>query len=147
MGEALVRQNKLTAAALLADQWRRQEPTFDAGALLAARVHVRRGETPAAIQILHQRAEHPAAAGELLDELARLLFDADRPHEAESALMRLSALRPQDPAVLHNLGSLYHLQDRLPEAAKALRRSLELRPDAAATRLLLEQIETRQPSG
>jgi predicted O-linked N-acetylglucosamine transferase (SPINDLY family) len=56
------------------------------------------------------------------------LLAQDRIREAEAALCRAVALAPQNPDAWNALGSIWHRLGRLPDAAAAFLRALDLRP-------------------
>ena len=76
-----------------------------------------------------------------LDELARILTEAGLITNAIPAMETLRSLRPDDAAVLHNLGQAYHAMGDTSRAKNCLRESIRIRPEAEPTRTLLAAIE------
>ncbi len=80
-----------------------------------------------------------------LDELARMLVENGAIGQAIPVLEQLRSLRPNDAAVLHNLGSAYHVQGNESASVSCLQESVRLRPDAEATQTLLETVLAGSP--
>lgn len=69
--------------------------------------------------------------------LARALIEARREEEAVEALVRCSALHPEEPAAFDLLGDVLRHQGRLEEAAEAFERASSLDPGSLRARLAL----------
>lgn len=136
LGQLLVRQGKLVTAAALATQWLQATSTWQSGMLLHAAIAEKRNRPDEAIALLQDARQQCPGSDGVLDELGRLLFLHNRLPEASDVLTELAALRPQDAAVAHNLGSALLSLGVVDEAEKWLQRSLELRPDSDLTRQL-----------
>jgi len=73
----------------------------------------------------------PSGAVANLLGIARGHLEAQRYEDAIAPLKQAAHLRPNDPAMLHELGVACLFAQRLPEAALWLRRSIELEPTVA----------------
>lgn len=89
------------------------------------------------VQRTLESAWHETGDAACLDELARILTEAGFAAQAIPALETLSEIRPDDPAILHNLGQAYHARGDSRGARSCLQKSLQIRPDAEQTRALL----------
>lgn len=116
----------------------------DAGALKLRFVALEAAGDPAADAALDAwAAADPEAAIEQVSEWAKEDFEADRREGAEKQLLRLLRLQPEVPETHYRLGLLYVGGGDETEAAKHLRRFLELapeHPEAATARELLQAL-------
>jgi len=103
-----------------------------------ANLLVARGDMNAAAAQL-ESAVQSGGSTEILDELCRLTFMNAMLPEAARALSELSRRRPDDPSVWLNLASIQLRSGNLHAAAESAARSLQLRPNHAATIQILEQ--------
>src|SRR4051812_13263110 len=60
--------------------------------------------------------------------LGSVYFSTGRPADALKCHLKAAELLPNEAEVYHDLGYTFHSLDRLPEAADAYRRALELEP-------------------
>lgn len=72
--------------------------------------------------------------------LGCLLHDARRWPAAAAAFSRANSLQPNNPRILHNLGTAYHFSDRTQEAERTLRDVAKLNENAAEPWTMLSQI-------
>ncbi len=136
-GEFLVLRDRLAEADELARRLGADPALAVEGHVLAGRVAAARGDAPGAVTAWERAAAAAPADPEPLRLLARAHFDAGADEPAARVLRALTALDPNDPAAHHNLGAVLLRGDRAADAAGALRRSLELRPEAVETRVCL----------
>jgi glycosyltransferase involved in cell wall biosynthesis len=147
LADNLLEQNKLEAAAQLADGLFAAPALRSIGLTLGGLLAERRGDLTVARQLLADAVEQSQGDERPLEELARVLFHHGSPDEAEAALTRLVRDKPADASVQHNLAIVYLRQGRNVEATLMLRSSLQLRPESAATRHLLECAESTLAGG
>ncbi len=74
---------------------------------------------------------------ECLDEACRILMHAGQLDRAIPSLQKLDSARPQNAAVLHNLGAALHAKGDSKTAIPYLEASIQLRPDGAHTTSVL----------
>jgi|GEM_PF-2754918 len=91
-------------------------------------------------QNLLEKTWRETESQECLDELCRLLTERGMHTSALPFLEQLREARPDDSAVLHNLGITLHLCNRSHEGIKILQRCLEMAPDRIVTRCQLAAI-------
>lgn len=77
-----------------------------------------------------------------LDNLARLLVIGNQNERARPILEQLLGLRPNDAAILHNLGNTLWATGHHSEAVARLKESLVIRPDAVHTAVRLAEFLT-----
>jgi len=115
-------------------------PRFDLASL-----HLRRGQLDQAAagfrEILSSQPDRP----DVLNNLAWCLAEAGRDlDEAKTTAARALAIAPDMPNALDTFGWICFRRKEYDEASKALRRSLELRPDSAASRYHLGAVLAAQ---
>ncbi len=141
LGMALLKQHKLEAAIELASQLLARDGVLRTeGLSLRGRALAAQGNLAAAVADLKAADQREPAELEPLRALCQILFESGDDSAAEQALLDLTRRAPDDPAGYHNLGTLYQRIGRSQLAVTAFRRSLELRPDSAATRAQLEAV-------
>ena len=90
------------------------------------------GKTSEAHSLL-ERTWRETRSQECLDELCRLLTERGLHASALPLLEQLRDLRPDDSAVLHNLGITLHLCNRSHDGIRTLQGCLEIAPDRVVT--------------
>lgn len=133
LADIWLKQDRFNALGDMVQRLKSDPQSHADGFLVLARVYERHGDIVAARRELEAGiAKHP---GELLllRELCRLLFECGAPAEAESALQRLSRVTPDDPSVLHNLGTTTFRLGKYSSAIEFYRRSLAIRPKTVST--------------
>lgn len=104
-----------------------------------------------ALNLEEQRRPHQAidallaawrASGEhqCLEEACRMAFEAGLFDQARPLLEELTEIRPDDPAVLHNLGFCWRMLGNADEAERNLQRSFKLRPVSPSTAIELSNL-------
>ena len=140
VGGALLRQQKLATAEVVAGQMLDVAVLRPAALTLAAETAVARGALDDAQQRFEAaRLEFPDDI-DVLQARCRFLFEHGTLEEAEEALEELAGRFPEDAAVRHNLGIVCMRLENYAKAAAALEVSLRLRPDHAETRRLLAEV-------
>jgi tetratricopeptide (TPR) repeat protein len=114
--------------------------------LLARARLVTQGGNPAAAVAELERAANEDPSGELLNELCELAFKHEMLDVAERGLVELTRRSPEDASACHNLALVRLRRGDHAEAARWARRSLELRPNYAPSRHLLEDATRAQRS-
>jgi GT2 family glycosyltransferase/tetratricopeptide (TPR) repeat protein len=147
LADNLLEQRKFDAAAQLADGLFAVPALRSISLTMSGLLAERRGDMPLARQFLVEAVEQRGDDERPLEELARVLFHHGRPEEAEAALTRLVRDKPTDASAQHNLAIVYLRQGRIVEATLMARSSLQLRPESAATRQLLECAEAAVSRG
>lgn len=70
-------------------------------------------------------------------DVADQFIQISRPDEATEFLVQAQKTNPNDSRVLHGLALVYSMKSQFPEAIKAAKRSLELKPDNTRLEMLL----------
>ncbi len=136
--EALLHQGQCPEAEVVLEQLSDGGPVGAEKWLLRGQVAAARGDLGAARNAFEQAVANHAEDEAARQALCHFLFDHGRPEEIEQALQELLRRQPGDASAHHNLGTVYLRLGRPQAAAEAYRRSLRLRPNAAATAQLLE---------
>ena len=108
--------------------------------LLAAKLCKQAGELPEArAQLARAAADYPEDAS-CQEALAQALVSECDWECAETTLSRLTMLIPDDGAAWHNLGMVFYHLGKKDKALAALEQSLRVRPKAAQTQSMLQQV-------
>ncbi len=111
--------------------------------LEGARLHVRAGQSAAAVSMLQEAVASGAKSVELLTELGDLLVHEGALAPAVEAFRNAALLSPKDPLLWETLGELKVQLNLLPEAEAAYRQALTIEeraiPHIALARLRLRQ--------
>jgi len=107
-------------------------PAVPTDPLQAALSHHRRGELDAAQAIYAELLRVDPRRADALNFMGVLLVQRGEHERALALLKKASTVAPREPGVWNNLGNALLALDRLPEAEKALRRSLALSESAEA---------------
>jgi GT2 family glycosyltransferase/tetratricopeptide (TPR) repeat protein len=111
----------------------------DLAAIGHSRLLAQQGNISAAVNKLKTALDlHDST--ELLNELCELTFTHDMLDEAEQWLQKLVLRHPDNPSALHNLASVQWRKNDCHKAVENAKRSLNLRPNYAATQRLLESM-------
>ena len=94
------------------------------------------GHTQEAVELGRKVRELTPVHAEVYSSWGVHLLEQRRHPEAEAALARAVAIKPEYPEALFNLGSTLHLQGKLAEAEEALARALALNPELAEAHYL-----------
>jgi len=138
LAEILLRQGKLDELQDLSERMPRAGGLLEREArILHGKLAAARGDLTTAVDQLRSADDPSSDDREPLRALCRILFEQGEPAAAEAALSELALRQPDDPATLHNLGTLRLRRQQFLEAESALRNSLRLRPRSAPTLLQL----------
>jgi tetratricopeptide (TPR) repeat protein len=144
LGQLLLQQNRLNELDDFAERLEDEDTDLVGLRLLLQGLAAEaRGDIGDARHKLQEAFEAEPHDLTICDARCRFLFENGGPEEAEGALVDLAAKDPANGSVHHNLGAIYARVGRHADAIRAYRHSLHLRPDAAATRALLNEVLSR----
>jgi len=137
LAHCLLTQGRLEEVRQIAERLKADAALAATGFLVAAKYHLASAAPEQARHELENAEARAPLDPDVLRELCRFLFEHVDPAEAVDRLETLAGLAPEDPSVHHNRAVAYLRVGRAAEAVNSCRRSLALRPDSAATRVLL----------
>jgi FkbM family methyltransferase len=137
LGEVYLRRGKAAEAAALAEKLLGDEASRADGLMLRGQSAAAAGDVQEAVRQFKEAAAARPSDPEPLEVASKFLFERGRWAEAEEALKDLLARDAEDAAAHHNLGTVHARLGRAAAAAACYRRSTDIRPDSAATWVLL----------